>query len=171
MRAFTDYSVALGLERNGTYFPLGSGVLVRKGTHCGILTAHHFLHACSPEVRLGSDKGDLLWLVLDRGREVRIKPEEVIEHTLTKPNTEEFGPDLTFIEILSLERLGTFKANGTFWALGKQPSEVAQRFGNPLTPIITAGFPGAYSPARLVTRETTALLLSTHSPCCSGSSE
>src|ERR1700726_3576314 len=26
MRAFTDYSVAVGLERSGSYFPIGTGV-------------------------------------------------------------------------------------------------------------------------------------------------
>ena len=54
MRAFTDYSVAVGLERSGSYFPVGTGVLVRRGGHFGILTAYHCLYACSPEVRLGS---------------------------------------------------------------------------------------------------------------------
>src|ERR1041385_2243565 len=58
MRAFADYSVALGRVKNESFSPLGTGVLVRKGNRFGILTAHHCLHACSPEIRLGSDKGD-----------------------------------------------------------------------------------------------------------------
>jgi hypothetical protein len=144
MRAFTAYAVALGLERNGSYFPIGSGVLVRKGTRHGILTAHHCLHACSPEVRLGSEDGDKLWLVLERGREVKVKPQEVIEHPLTKPNSDAYGPDLTFIEILSIERLGTFKAVGSFWSLDEQPEKVMQAFGNPLTPIVSTGFPAVH---------------------------
>jgi len=144
MRAFTAYAVALGLERNGSYFPIGSGVLVRKGTRHGILTAHHCLHACSPEVRLGSEDGDRLWLVLERGREVKVKPQEVIEHPLTKPNSDAYGPDLTFIEILSIERLGTFKAVGSFWSLDEQPEKVVQAFGNPLTPIVSTGFPAVH---------------------------
>ena len=143
MRAFTDYSVALALDRNG-YFPLGTGVLVERDGRHGILTARHCLHACSPEVRLGSEHGDTLWLVLDRGRAVRVEPQEVREHVLTAPTSDEFGPDLTFIEILAPERLGTFKAIGTFWSLNRTPMDVMRQFGNFLTPIATAGFPGVH---------------------------
>ncbi len=141
MRAFADYSVALGRHKNGGFSPLGTGVLVRKGNHYGIFTARHCLHACSPEVRLGSQDGDTLCLVLNRGRVVMVKPQEVVEHPLAKPNSEEFGPDLTFIEILSIERLGTFKAVGTFWSLDRPASEVMEAFGTPLTPIASIGFP------------------------------
>jgi hypothetical protein len=144
MRAFTDYSVAVGLERSGSYFPVGTGVLVRRGGHFGILTAYHCLHACSPEVRLGSQNGDTLWLILNRGRSVKVKPQEAIEHPLAKPISEEFGPDLTFIEILAAERLGTFKAVGTFWSLDHEPASIMQKFGNPLTPIVSTGYPGVH---------------------------
>ena len=70
-----------------------------------------------------------------------VKPVEVIEHVLATPTTEEFGPDLTFIEILSIERLSTFQAVGTFWSLDRQPSDVMQAFGMPLTPIASIGYP------------------------------
>lgn len=144
MRAFTDYSVALGLERNG-YLALGTGVLVRKRGHYGILTARHCLHACSPEVRLGSKDGDTLWLCLERGRMIKVPPQEAMEHRLTKPDCEEFGPDLTFIEILPQDRIGTFKAVGTFWSLDQDPEDFITKYGKPLTPIVTAGFPAVYS--------------------------
>jgi hypothetical protein len=143
MRAFTDYSVALGLDRNG-YFPLGTGVLVHRQGHYGILTAHHCLHACAPQVKLGSEDGDTLCLVINRGRPIQVKPQEVMEHPLTTRASEEFGPDLTFIEILAPERLGTFKAVGTFWSLDKDSSEVMQQYGKPMVPIATAGFPCAH---------------------------
>lgn len=141
MKAFTDYSVALGRLKDGKPCWLGSGVLVRKGQRFGILTAHHCLHACSPEVRLGAEDGDTLCLLLNRGRTVMVKPLEVTEHALATPTSEEFGPDLTFIEILSVERLGTFQAVGTFWSLDRQPSDVMQAFGTPLTPIASIGYP------------------------------
>jgi hypothetical protein len=141
MRAFTDYSVALGRVKGNAYSPLGTGVLVQRGRRFGILTAYHCLHSCSPPVHLGSSDGDTLWLMLGRGRTVIVEPQEVVEHVLAQPRTEEFGPDLSFLEILSVERLGTFNAVGTFWSLDKDPSEIARDFGTPLTPIASIGFP------------------------------
>jgi hypothetical protein len=149
LRAFTEYSVALGRAKDGKYSPLGTGVLVRRGKRFGILTAYHCLHSCSPPVRLGAEDGDELWLVLNRGRTVMVKPQEVIEHALAKPQSAEYGPDLCFIEILSIERLGTFKAYGTFWSLDRSPSDILQNFGTPLTPIASIGFPEVhYNPIK-----------------------
>lgn len=141
MRAFSDYSVALGRLKEGKYCPLGTGVLVKRGNRHGILTAHHCLHACTPEVSLGSEQGDSLALILNHGRLVHAKPIEAIEHVLAKPKTDEFGPDLTFIEILSVERLGTLKAIGSFWSLDKPKAKILKDFGSPLTPNVTIGFP------------------------------
>jgi hypothetical protein len=141
MRAFSDYSVELGRAKDGVYSTFGTGVLVRRAKRFGILTAYHCLHSCTPRVRLGSEDGDTLWLVLNRGRTVMVKPQEVLEHSLAKPQSEEFGPDLTFIEILSIERLGTFNAVGSFWSLDRRPSDVMHEFGSPLTPIASIGFP------------------------------
>lgn len=141
LKAFADYSVALGRVKDGKPVWLGSGVLVRKGKHFGILTAHHCLHACSPEVQLGSHSGDKMCFVVSPGRSIFAEPEELLEHELAVPKMDELGPDLTFIEILSPERLGTFKAAGTFWSLDRQPSDVVQAFGTPLTPIASIGFP------------------------------
>src|SRR6266498_6171026 len=53
--ALIDYSVAVCRVRDNnpnTFTPLGSGTfVVREGMH-GILTAHHCLHRCNPEVRI-----------------------------------------------------------------------------------------------------------------------
>jgi len=70
-----------------------------------------------------------------------VNAQEALEHPLAKPESEEFGPDLTFIEILSIERLGTFKAIGTFWSLDRMPSDIMQDFGHPYTPIASIGYP------------------------------
>lgn len=140
-KAFSDYSVAISRIKDGKPSWLGSGVLVRKGKHFGILTAHHCLHACSPEVQLGSHSGDKMCFLVNPGRSIFVKPEELLEHELVIPGVDEFGPDLTFIEILSPERLGTFKACGTFWSLDKQSTDVIKEFGQPLTPAATVGFP------------------------------
>jgi hypothetical protein len=144
LRAFSDYSVALGIHREGKYMRLGTGVLVRKGKRMGILTAYHCLHSSTPEVRLGDENGDALCLILNRARTIIVKPVEVCEHRLAKPKMEEFGPDLTFIEIVSIERLGTFNAYGTFWSLDRDSSKVLGKFGNAGTPIAAVGFPEVY---------------------------
>ena len=141
MRAFCDFSVALGRVKDGRFSSFGSGVLVRRGKRYGILTAFHCLHSCSPPVELGSANGDELWLILPRGRTIRVRPEEVVEHPLAKPKSEEFGPDLSFIEILALNRLSSFTAIGSFWSLDKKPSEVAKQFGKTFTPVASIGFP------------------------------
>jgi hypothetical protein len=68
----------------------------------------------------------------------------VVEHPLATPKCEEFGPDLTFIEILSIERLGTFQAIGSFWSLDRQPSEIMHAFGAEGTPTASIGYPQVY---------------------------
>jgi hypothetical protein len=144
MRAFSDYSVALSRvrqEKADTFTPLGTGVLVRKGNRHGVLTAHHCLHACRPECELGVTGGDRLTLILRGDRGVQVESHEVVEHVLARPRTDEFGPDLTFIEVLAPERLASLKAIGSFWSLDRPDGEVFAVFGTALTPVVTIGFP------------------------------
>lgn len=143
-REFTDFSVALARVRDGsagTFAPLGAGVLVQQGNRFGILTAHHCLHACTPAVQLGASGCDALALTLRGGRCLLVRPHEAVEHLLVTPESEEFGPDLTFIEILPGVRLGTFKAIGSFWSLNRHPDELIGEFGGIGTLIATIGFP------------------------------
>jgi hypothetical protein len=143
LRYFSYYSVALGRIRNNKaeeFIPLGTGVLVKKGNHFGILTARHCLHACKPPVEIGPSGCDTLTLVISRGRNVLVKPNEAIEHNLVEPKTEAFGPDLTFIEI-SGNSLATLKGVGSFWPLDKKTDEIINQFGKVGTPIVSIGFP------------------------------
>jgi hypothetical protein len=145
MRYFSYYSVALGRVRNEKaeeFRPLGSGVLVTKGNRFGILTARHCLHGGKPEVELGTNGRDTLYLIINRGRGVLIKPYEAIEHNLVDPKSEEFGPDLTFIEIFG-DALNTIRAVGSFWPLDKKSDELTKAFGSEGTPLVTIGFPQA----------------------------
>jgi hypothetical protein len=144
MREFTPYSVALSRIREDkadAFSPLGTGVLVKKGNRFGILTAHHCLHACNPQVHLGIAGGDRLSLILCNGRGFKLESQEVQEHVLATPQTDEFGPDLTFIEVLALQRLSSLKAIGLFWSLDRPPDEVLATFGTALTPIANLGYP------------------------------
>jgi hypothetical protein len=157
IRAFSDYSVALGRVKNKErleFTPLGTGVLVQKANRFGILTAHHCLHACKPEVRLGSERGDKLMLIIPRGRTVFFEPQELVEHRLVTPQSEEYGPDLAFIEILGLERLDTVKAIGSFWSLDQDARQVMAAFGVVGTPLAAVGYPEAYHATRVEGRIT-----------------
>jgi hypothetical protein len=144
MRAFSDYSVALGRLKDGIPCWLGSGVLVRWGTRFGILTAHHCLHACCPEVSLGDQSGDTLVLLLNRGHGAVARPEELAEQPLARPKSEEYGPDLSFVEIVSPQLLGTVKAISSFWSLDRPAESVQAEFGRPLTPCASVGYPEAH---------------------------
>src|ERR1017187_1871364 len=138
---FLDYSVGLSRVRDHELTFLGSGVLVKKGGRYGILTAHHCLHACKGEVRLGPNGCDELDLVLRRGNLRQVQPQEVLEHVLVRPQSEEFGPDLTFIEVLAVQRRASLEAIGSFCSLDGPHSEIAKDFGGVDTPIVSVGFP------------------------------
>jgi hypothetical protein len=144
MREFTDYSVALARVINNktdTFTPLGSGVLVRRKNRFGILSAHHCLHRCTPEVQLGAAGRDKLMLMLRGGRSLLVQPHEAIEHPLGVPHSDEFGPDMTFIEILPGERLNSFKAIGSFWSLDRDINDLKNNFGRQGIAIASIGFP------------------------------
>jgi len=145
---FFDYSVGLCRVRDEKLTSLGSGVLVKKGGRCGILTAHHCLHACMPEVRLGRPDCDKLYLVLRCGHPVLAQPAEVVEHVLATPQSEEFGPDLTFIEILAVQRRASLEAIGSFCSLDGPLDNIAKNFGGVGTPIVSVGFPEGHNTQR-----------------------
>jgi len=132
-RELGDYSVALAFMKGGKvdgFRPLGSGVLVRRGHRFGILTARHCLHSPeSNEVSLGSSGSDKLLLILRGGRGIQVNASEVFEHDISTPKTEQFGPDLAFVEILPGNRLDTFKAIGSFWSLDKDVTQIIDTYG------------------------------------------
>ncbi len=148
MSGVGPYSVAIARARDNdaqTFRPLGTGIFVKKGGRFGILTAHHCLHAFSPEVQLGASDGDQILLILHRGRQVVVNPIEAIEIPLALPHGRvygEFGPDLTFIQILSDYRRTSIAAVGSFWNLDREPKDVIERWGKIKTPIASVGFPG-----------------------------
>jgi hypothetical protein len=142
-----DYTVALGYPTNesGRKFEIfGSGVLVRKGNRCGILTAHHCVHDPAPSFRFGSIDGDKLLLVVKGSNLVTLPPEILIKHALGIPKDDKMGPDLAFVEILTSPQLGTIKAINSFWCLDKNPDDVEREFGKIEMPFTVVGFPAAY---------------------------
>ncbi len=142
-----DYSVALGFSKDSmgkTFTPIGSGVLVRKGNRFGILTARHCVCKPGPELHLGPTGTDVLFIVLQRGRNVLVQPQAVVKHSLAPPQSEEYGPDLAFIELLPGGSLSSIKSVGSFWSLDRDPSKISSSFGKIGTLLATIGFPGIH---------------------------
>jgi hypothetical protein len=143
-RALLDYSAAVCRVRGNnpnTFAPIGSGTFViRNGVH-GILTAHHCLHTCSPEIRIGSHGEDTLLLVVTRGRCVILDPRDVKEHPLGIPKLDSIGPDLTFVEIFPGAKLDLLKAIVSFWNLDPKNQDLANKLSVAGILIVESGFP------------------------------
>jgi hypothetical protein len=143
-KALLDYSVAVCRVHGNkpqTFTPLGSGTFVIRNTMYGILTAHHCLHACNPSVSIGTQGKDTLLLMVTHSRCVILDPNDAREHALGIPNSEEFGPDLTFIEIFPGPKLDLLKAIVSFWNLDQKHYELAKKLSAPGVVIVEAGFP------------------------------
>lgn len=148
-----DYSVALGATERGrleTFKAIGSGVLVRKGNHHGILTARHCIHSPNHHLHLGAYGVHSLHIIIRGGRGIIIPPEIQIEHSVATPEREDFGLDLTFVEILPSPVLGTIKAVGSFWSLDKDFGKILETFGKVGTPFTVVGFPEVHYNTRFI---------------------
>jgi len=143
-REFVPYSVGMcRIHENdaSTFTALGTGVLVKKKGCVGILTARHCLHACSPEVSVGYYGRDSLILLLGRGRDLTLPPAAFREHLLTNPVCEEYGPHLTFLEIVSPGARSTILAIGSAWPLDQDYKLILQEFGGLGTMLAFVGYP------------------------------
>lgn len=149
MTYFRASSVALNRVKigdNSTFQPIGSGVFVQKGNRYGILTAHHCLHQIEPEISLGIGGADSLALVLGTRAEqnVTIAPNLLVEHVLGEPKCPEWGPDLTFIEIIPSNALASLMGRVFFYPLDKDYKAIKRKFGKLGTANVSIGFPQVY---------------------------
>ncbi len=144
-RTLADYSVALGFCSKGTrdikFF--GSGVLVKKDDHYGIMTAHHCLHDKYSNFKDGSFNGNRLAIAFKRAHMV-FPPEILVEHQLGVPRRKGDEPDLTFVEICECSQLSTLRSVNSFWSLDKNPFDVKPAFGRVEMPFCVNGYPGDY---------------------------
>ena len=146
-----DYSVALGYVKSAKGSKpeiFGSGVLVHKGNHFGVLTAHHCVDNPDADFRFGSFGGDKLLLVLKRSHFIALPPEILIRHAFGIPKENIMEPDLAFVEILPSPQLGSIMAINSFLSLDKNPLEVEREFGKIEMPFTVVGFPGVYHQRR-----------------------
>lgn len=143
-KALINYSVLVCRKRGNdpkTFASIGSGTFVIRNGMYGILTAHHCLHKCYPSVSIGTQGKDKLLLMVTRSGCVILNPNDAKEHPLAIPDTDEFGPDLTFIEIFSGPKLDLLKAKVSFWNLDQKQYNLAKKRSKPGILIVQAGFP------------------------------
>jgi hypothetical protein len=79
--------------------------------------------------------------MVTRGRCVILDSKDAREHPLAVPNSTEFGPDLTFIEVYSGPKLDLLKAIVSFWNLDEKRRSLAVNLSSEGVCIVTAGFP------------------------------
>ena len=63
-----------------------------------------------------------------RNWSIELPADITFEHTLARPASSEYGPDLGFIEIAACELLGS-KAIASIWPLDGDPKKLLKEFG------------------------------------------
>jgi len=109
-----NYSVGLYLEAQ----LIGTGTLIRCGKHFGILTAHHVVHGPAPPLDCSPySTQELQLVIMERSHQFKIPAKYIKEIKIGVPISDEEGPDLTFLELLSKVDIGTLGAKKSFWNL------------------------------------------------------
>ena len=140
MREFVPYSVAMAWvssKTKQTFTPFGSGTLVRKNGKLGILTARH----CVCQMHRQSGRHDRIVLVLRDSRAVYLPPDSLIDYGLTTSLSEEYGPDLDFIEIAPCDQRQTILAIASAWSLDRPFHPLLEQFSAEGALIASLGFP------------------------------
>lgn len=144
MYEFTPYSIGLARVRDEmleNFTPIGSGALVKRGGKYGILTARHCTHACYPQLSIGSHGRDTLYICLRNGRTATLAPNILFESSTTTPECDEYGPDLTFIEILPSEQLQSLLAISSAWNMDGPSKEMLDEYSSDGVMICALGYP------------------------------
>jgi hypothetical protein len=139
-REFVPYSVGMAWvssQAKHTFAPFGSGTLVKKNGHTGVLTARH----CVKQMRHTSAGYDTVVLVLRDARAVYLAPDSLFEHKLTIPLTAEYGPDLDFLEIAPCEQRQTISAVASIWSLDREIDALLTNFATEGSLLVSGGFP------------------------------
>ena len=115
MRDIVDYCVPILLGQN----LLGSGTLVRCGAKHGVLTAYHVAkyfgtRRAAKRLRLA---------IHEYSPPLSIPMQYVVKHDIGIPESDEEGPDMSFLEVLPLDVLGTLKAKKSFFDINVRSQE------------------------------------------------
>ncbi len=140
MREFVPYSIGMAWvssKQKQTCTPFGSGTLVKKNGIVGILTARH----CVKQMQDESVNHDCVVLLLRDSRAVYLPPDSLIAYRLTTPVTEEYGPDLDFVEIALCEQRQTILAIASVWSLEQDFDALLKEFSAEGSLLASLGFP------------------------------
>src|SRR6266478_1310971 len=140
MREFVKYSIGMAWvssKQKQTCTPFGSGTLVKKNGIVGILTARH----CVKQMQDESVNHDCVVLLLRDSRAVYLPPDSLIAYRLTTPVTEEYGPDLDFVEIALCEQRQTILAIASVWSLEQDFDALLKEFSAEGSLLASLGFP------------------------------
>ena len=115
-----SYTVSLHFDNK----LLGSGTLVKCNGRYGILTARHVLSRQTPPIEIRPTFDESFIIPVENKAHWFSLPFGLLEEiVIAEPKSDEFGPDLTFIEIKISEKLGTLKAKRAFWDIGVRSEE------------------------------------------------
>ena len=140
MREFAPYSVGMGWvssRTRQTFTPFGSRTLVSKNGKVGVLTAQH----CVREMHHTSRGHDTVVLILRDARAVYLPPDSLIEHRLTTPLSDEYGPDLDFLELAPSDQQRTILGIASVWPLNGHVDTLLREFGTEGLLLAWVGFP------------------------------
>jgi hypothetical protein len=122
---------------------VGSGTLVRFGDRRGILTAYHFVHVPKFDFRAGSqDSLGLIILPHERVHrfEIPLGVAVITVVDIAKPQREDSGPDLAFIEIKPSHHLNQLDACRDFFNLGVNREKGLRMDLSDKDPMVISGF-------------------------------
>lgn len=122
----------------------GSATFVKCGQRLGVLTAHHVAFQCSPPFDFNPGSTDMLGFgVAGSPHAFEIEMQHLVPHEIGCPKSDEFGPDLLFIEIPQSEsRLHTILAKRQFWNVSIRPDDrIAECYTDTNCVWCTAGHP------------------------------
>jgi hypothetical protein len=124
---------------------VGSGTLVRVGDHRGILTAYHVVHDVAPKFDFRAGSEDSLGLIIlphERVHrfEIPLGVGVITVVDIAKPQREDSGPDLAFIEIKPSHHLNQLDASRDFFNLGVNREKGLRMNLSEKDPMVISGF-------------------------------
>jgi hypothetical protein len=124
---------------------IGSGTLVRLGDRRGILTAYHVVHDVVPKFDFRAGSQDFLGLIILPHEHVHrfeiplgVGVMTVID--IARPQREDSGPDLAFIELKPSHHLNQLDASRDFFNLGVNREKGLRMNLSDRDPMVISGF-------------------------------
>jgi len=117
LEKFKDYIVDYSTVLIHGDCPRGSGTFVKIGSRFGVLTADHVVNEGKDAFNFNTGSSDRLGLTVVRGivHNFWIEGQYIRPWSIAGLPYGQKGPDMVFLEILDQGKLGSIKANRSFW--------------------------------------------------------